>query len=251
MSLIKIYAGPGADRNEVLHLADKLQTEIVEELEEGMLLLQVDSQGISLRKDDLIMQGDYNNMLSRVRPGKLQHEMLAKAAKIKNLDHVPTAIDATAGMGEDTLILAAAGYQVKLFERDPVIAVLLQDTLRRAAQIPELEEIVSRMHFVEGDSVEAMRNLEESPDLIYLDPMFPARSKSGLIKKKFQLLQLLESPCSDGDEMLRAAILAKPKKILIKRPAKGEFLGGLKPSHSIGGKAIRYDCLINVGNIKI
>ena len=45
---------------------------------------------------------------------------------------------------------------------------------------------------------------EEIPDVILLDPMFPERRKSALIKKKFQLLQKLERPCADGEELLSA-----------------------------------------------
>ena len=44
------------------------------------------------------------------------------------------AVDATAGFGEDSLLLAAAGYNVELYEYDPVIAALLRDALRRAAR---------------------------------------------------------------------------------------------------------------------
>ena len=45
----------------------------------------------------------------------------------------PRAVDATAGLGEDSLLLAAAGFEVTLCEADPVIAVLLEDALTRAA----------------------------------------------------------------------------------------------------------------------
>ena len=153
------------------------------------------------------------------------------------------AVDATAGMGEDALLLAAAGFEVTLFEYNPIIAALLQDTLRRAADLPELKEAVSRMTLICGDSTLAMPALDPAPDVILLDPMFPARSKSGLIKKKFQLLQQLERPCSDEDELLTAAMAVRPKKLVIKRPLKGPFLAGVKPGYSLSGKAIRYDCM--------
>jgi 16S rRNA (guanine1516-N2)-methyltransferase len=82
------------------------------------------------------------------------------------------------------------------------------------------------------------------PDVIYLDPMFPERQKSGLIKKKFQLLQRLESPCADEEELLSAALAARPLRIVIKRPLKGPPLAGATPSYSLKGKAIRYDCIV-------
>lgn len=69
------------------------------------------------------------------------------------------AVDATAGFGEDSLLLAAAGYNVELYEYDPVIAALLRDALRRAAKSSDdaLRDAVSRMDLREGDSVSAMR----------------------------------------------------------------------------------------------
>ena len=65
-----------------------------------------------------------------------------------------------------------------------------------------------------------------------------------LKKKKFQLIHHLEKPCEDEEALLNAAIAAKPRKILIKRPVKGPYLCGRKPSYSIAGKAVRYDCLV-------
>lgn len=245
-SLILLLADSG-DEMLAREISEKLQIEIMREeakIPADLLYLRLNQDGLSLCKGALSMQGDYTQMLSRVLPGKLQHEKLVKAAKIKGTFEHPTAIDATAGMGEDTLILAAAGFEIQMYEKDPVIAFLLKDTLRRAAKVEELAPIVARMHVIEGDSIAAMRECTFMPDLIYLDPMFPARTKSGLIKKKFQLLQQLESPASDGEEMLQAAIMAKPRKIVIKRPQKGEYLGGMKPGYSIPGKAIRYDCLL-------
>jgi 16S rRNA (guanine1516-N2)-methyltransferase len=76
------------------------------------------------------------------------------------------------------------------------------------------------MELIYGDSIEAMKRLSAVPDVILLDPMFPKRQKSALIKKKFQLLQQLESPCGDEEALLNAAVTAGAKRILIKRPLK-------------------------------
>lgn len=264
------------------------QNDIFEAAEaRGMVLSMVDD-ALTLTKGDLALSCDLSHMIPRVKAGKLPHEMLVKAAKIKGTGRAEatdstldnggagansragtagtlTAIDATAGFGEDSLLLAATGFNVKLYEKDPIIAALLSDGLRRAAQVPELAEIVGRMELMEGDSVAAMKALAgsgpnaapetagfaesspaptaEPPDLIYLDPMFPQRQKSGLIKKKFQLLQQLERPCDDEAELLAAAIDAGPRKIVIKRPLKGPCLAGIKPGYTLYGKAIRYDCI--------
>ena len=186
------------------------------------------AKGVSLTGYGLSYQGDFENMLHRVTNGRLQHEMLIRAAKSDKPGR--KAIDATAGMGEDAFLLAAQGYEVTLFEQNPVIAVLLKDALRRAKKHPVLKDIASRMNLVQDNSVEGMSKLLDPVDVIYLDPMFPARQKSSLINKKLQLIQKLEPPCSEETDLFDAAISASPSKIIVKRPLKSEFLAGRKPS---------------------
>ena len=198
------------------------------------------AKGVSLTGYGLSYQGEFENMLHRVTNGRLQHEMLVRAAKSDKPGR--KAIDATAGMGEDAFLLAAQGYEVTLFEQNPVIAVLLKDALRRAKKHPVLKDIASRMNLVQDNSVEGMSKLLDPVDVIYLDPMFPARQKSSLINKKLQLIQKLEPPCSEETDLFDAAISASPSKIIVKRPLKSEFLAGRKPSYTLNGKAIRYDC---------
>lgn len=208
------------------------------------LTLARDDEGVYLTDGELIVRGDFTHMEKRLKQANLQGEMLVKAAKMKNLTRTPILLDATAGMGEDSLLLAASGFSVRLYEYDPVICALLRDTVERSRNIPSLADAASRMEVFAENSIEAMQNLNYRPDVILLDPMFPESGKSALIKKKFQLLRQLEKPCENGDDLLRAAIAAKPQKIIIKRPLKGPFLAGVKPSYSLTGKAIRYDCLV-------
>lgn len=212
------------------------------------LSLQQNAEGLTLTDGELSIMVDFREMLPRLKQSNLQREMLVKAARIKGQPMPQTLIDATAGFGEDSLILAAAGFQVQLYEFDEVIAVLLKDGMERALEIPELKEAVGRMKLVCGDSTEGMRKLDFKPDIVLLDPMFPARQKSALIKKKFQLIQRLESPCSTEEQLLDAAVAAEPKRIVIKRPLKGPYLADRKPSYSLEGKAIRYDCFVFARN---
>jgi len=214
-----------------------------ESLCEGEGLLHKDEEGLFLMDESgLKIRGDFTKMLPRLKANNLNGEMLVKAARIKNVS-CPVAVDATAGMGEDSLLLAAAGFRVKLFERDPVIAALLADTLRRSAQKPELADIVSRMELTCADSLEELPRLGFVPDVVVLDPMFPGRTKSASVKKKFQLIHQLERPCDTEEELLAAALSCGAHKIVIKRPLKGAYLAGRKPSYSLSGKAIRYDVI--------
>ena len=237
---IVVCMGKGAQKDAAVSLARRVGAPLADAPGDALTLL-VDGSGVTLCGFGLTFRGDFSQMLHRVSDGRLQHEMLVHIAKTK-VEH-PRAIDATAGMGEDAFLLAAAGYEVTLYEQNPVIAALLRDALRRAKKQPALGEIVARMHLVEGDSIAGMPQAD-APDLIFLDPMFPARQKSGLINKKLQLIQRLEQPCVEEDALFSAALAAHPKKIVVKRPLKGECLAGRAPSYSVKGKAIRYDCFV-------
>ena len=240
-SELVVCMGSGAQREAAEALARRTGAPLTDAAGDGLTLL-IDKSGVSLTGGGLSLRGDFEQMLHRISDGRLSHEMLVKIAKTKT-PH-PVAVDATAGLGEDSLLLAAAGYEVVMFERDAVIAALLRDALRRAKKNPALREIAARMRLIEGNSVELMSSAVSQPELIYLDPMFPSRRKSGLIGKKLQLIQKLEQPCADEEELLNAALNAKPAKIIIKRPLKGGFLAGRKPNYSVKGKAIRYDCVL-------
>lgn len=214
--------------------------------------------GIVLSGEGMELLPDFADMLPRVAPNRLGRELLVRAARVKRREDSgsagapPAAIDATAGLGQDSFLLAAAGFEVTLFEADLVIATLLADALGRARADARLSAIACRMHLVAGDAVTGMRNLARAvaagegaaPDVVYLDPMFPERRKSAAVKKKFQLLHRLERPCGNAAELLDAAISLRPRKVVVKRPAKGEPLAGRAPAHALAGKAIRYDVLV-------
>lgn len=207
------------------------------------LVLRTDERGLALVGDGMELRGDFTRMLPRLRRGALQGELLVKAAKLRGVES-PTAIDATAGLGEDALLLAAAGYRVTLCEHDPVIAALLRDAVRRAGEDERLCEIAARMDVVEADSIEVLAGLDQSPDLVYLDPMFPERRRHAATNKKLQLFQRLERPCQNEGVLMQAALAARPRKIVVKRPLKGPYLADVKPSSSLAGKVVRYDVVV-------
>lgn len=237
----------GGDQAAAATLAEQLGVDLVDagDCIQGSSnpLLLVGPDGLSLESGGMRLRGDLEHMLSRIRRNNLSHELVVRAARVKGVEH-PQVVDATAGLGEDSLLLAAAGFDVLLFERDPVIAALLADSLERARGVPQLADAVSRMRLERRDSMDALPNLGFRPDVVLLDPMFPARHKSASVKKKLQLLQVLEQPCTDERELLQAARAAGPRKIIVKRPAKGPLLAGAKPSYSVSGKAIRFDCIV-------
>ena len=206
--------------------------------------VETSENGLELSSGSMSMHVDFTKMLSRIKQNNLSRELLVRAAKIKNCDKRPVAIDATAGLGEDSLLLAASGFHVYMYEKDPRVAALLKDAMSRALDCPELAACIMHMELEEADSREILPSLSFTPDIIYLDPMFPARRKSAAVKKKFQLLHQLALDDEDASDLLQLAIEVRPRKIIVKRPIKGPYLGDMKPSYSIKGKAIRYDCLV-------
>lgn len=243
---VRLFALAGADEDVLTALEERLGgrarhgAPVVESDEVALLL---DADGLSLVGDGEVLRADFTKMLPRIAHNKLHRELVVRAAKIKGADEPLSAVDATAGLGEDAFLLAAASFEVTLYERDPVIAALLDDALRRGAADPDLAPIVSRMELVEGDSVAALPAINPAPDVVLLDPMFPERRKSALVKKKFQILHRLERPCSDEAALLNAALAARPRKVVIKRPLKGPYLADRKPEYSLKGTSIRYDCI--------
>lgn len=209
-------------------------------------------EGLTLTDGTMELRADFARMLPRLKQGRLQQELLVKASRMKGAEQ-PWAIDATAGFGEDSLLLAAAGFTVDLYEQDCVIAALLQDALDRAKDDLALADAVARMRLHAGeDSIAGLRQTAvlvdqgelAAPDVVYLDPMFPERTKSAAVKKKFQLLHHLEQPCADEQTLVEAALAVHPCKVVIKRPVKGALLAGVKPSYQLSGKAVRYDVLV-------
>ena len=168
-------------------------------------------------------------------------QMIAKAVGIQPGVR-PTLLDATAGLGKDAFVLASLGCQVSLIERQPIIAALLEDGLQRARGDLEVGVIVQRMHLLHGNSIELMQAWKgEPPQVIYLDPMFPHREKTALVKKEMRLFRPLVGDDMDAPALLAAALALASHRVVVKRPRKAPCIEGPKPSHTLEGKSSRYD----------
>ncbi|QRY81981.1 class I SAM-dependent methyltransferase [Pseudomonas sp. PDNC002] len=168
-------------------------------------------------------------------------QMIAKAVGIQQGVR-PHVLDATAGLGKDAFVLATLGCEMDLTERQPIIAALLEDGLARAAGDFEVGGIVARMRLLPGNSIERMAAWEgEAPQVIYLDPMFPHRDKSALVKKEMRLFRPLVGDDLDAPALLEAALKLASHRVVVKRPRKAPIIEGQKPSYSLEGKSSRYD----------
>ncbi|MDZ5603539.1 class I SAM-dependent methyltransferase [Pseudomonas sp. RP23018S] len=168
-------------------------------------------------------------------------QMIAKAVGIAQGIR-PTVLDATAGLGKDAFVLASLGCSMTLIERQPLIAALLEDGLSRARLVAEVAPIVERMRLLTGNAIEHMQHWQgEAPQVIYLDPMFPHRDKSALVKKEMRVFRPLVGDDQDAPALLAAALALATHRVVVKRPRKAPIIEGAKPSHSIDGKSSRYD----------
>ncbi|WP_392560833.1 class I SAM-dependent methyltransferase [Orbus sturtevantii] len=180
-------------------------------------------------------------MAHRRQFGGGRGEAVAKAVGVKG-DYLPYVIDATAGLGRDAFVLAAIGCRVKMFERHPVVAALLYDGLNRAYQDAEmagwLPQHLSLMHH---NSLDQLHCVIDKPDVVYLDPMFPHRQKSALVKKEMRVFQQLVGSDSDADRLLDLARGVAKKRVVVKRPDYAPFMAEQPPISSIKTKNHRFD----------
>lgn len=203
---------------------------------------------------------------------------IAKAVGLNHSGFKPQVLDLTAGLGRDGFVLASLGASVLMLERHPVVFALLDDGLARAraqavnqidhgsqidhdGQVDDkdtngLVEILNRISSAGQDASSYLQNLKATsdinysdtiypdiiyPDIIYIDPMFPAREKSGKVKKEMQLFHQLVGTDDDSSVLLPLALETARYRVVVKRSAHAPFLADQKPGYSLKGKSTRFD----------
>ena len=168
----------------------------------------------------------------------VRNEMVVKAVLGRDKQHLPSVIDATAGLGRDSFLLAVLGCRVTMIERHPIVSALLQDGLQRYRQGGELA-VIERLDFVYGDF--SRGDGPATAKVVYLDPMFPKREKSALVKKEMQIFKQMVGGDADSDRLLPEAKNRATRKVVVKRPAKAEHLSDATPTYSLSGRSSRFD----------
>jgi len=182
--------------------------------------------------------------------GRMRHrrrgghnELLGRAVGIGKWPDL-SVLDATAGLGRDSFVLADLGCRVTLCERSDLVFALLRDGLERARSGSDawLREVSGRMQLYYGDSLDWMReHAGEAVDVVYLDPMFPARKKSARVKKEMWLFQRLLAEDDRGEQLLAPALALAQRRVVVKRPASAPPLAERRPDFQLSGKAVRFD----------
>lgn len=206
-------------------------------------------------------------------------DMLIKAVSPRKIPGGAIVYDLTAGFGQDSLLILENGAsQVCMVERDPIVATLLQDALRRRDNIiiqnNNNNNNDDEQHYYYSNSkaklslsvghgatiiksshhdAAAIVQQQQQPDVCYLDPMFPPRTKSAAVKKNMQILHsLLESQelqaeqeqLDDQVELLEAALTVAKARVVVKRPIHAPHLGNIKPSFDLRGSVNRFDVYV-------
>ena len=179
-------------------------------------------------------------ILHRLKYGKGRGQNLAKAIGMK-FNKNRNIIDATAGLGYDSFILASLGAKVTLIERSQKMHELLQNGINEGISFGgEIEKIINRMELLFGDSKDILPKL--TPEVIMIDTMYKERKKTALVKNNMRLVREIVGPDTDYIELLEVALNCAKNRVVLKQPKYAEPIKDIKKcSHQIIGKTIRYD----------
>lgn len=217
------------------------------------LLLVVTAQHLELRvirgESDLLggnaVYADLTAIDTTSPAGRKLDMPLLKAVGIKKgQPDRPSVIDCTAGFGEDAWLLASHGCAVTAIERQPVIAALLEDAVRRAETLkPEIAQALT-LNRADGLDWLAQR---PAADAIVLDPMFPLGRKAKE-RKPMRVLRMLAGDDDDAPALLDAALQTGVHRVCVKRPLHAPLIEHeTRPGPDVvyKGKAVRFDVYLN------
>ncbi len=208
--------------------------------ENGLSLLSLDDQGMAMRVGVDFTSGNWQRRIASVRRERIIRAMGRKA------DSATMIIDATGGLGRDSFLLAAAGFQVRVVERNPLLAALLEDGLLRAGESQVTREISARISLTCGDACHYLERQQHRADIVYLDPLFPAQKKSAKVKKELQVIREIADRDDDPTRLFAAAFKAAAGRVVVKRPQQGPWLNNRPPSYCVSGKIVRFDIYLKM-----
>lgn len=228
-------------------LADALALPLVTERPaEESWILNIDQDGLSIVPTATVhrpLRIDFSSpsLDYRRRLGGGRGQAIARAVGLKG-GKKPRVLDATAGLGRDSFILASLGCSVTMIERSAIMAALLADGLLRGKIEPNIAAVIDRMSLCATNAVNWISDREDVGfDVIYIDPMFPPRTKSALVKGDMQLLHELIGVDEDVELLLSTALQSTASRVVVKRPKRSGDVAGLTPSFVLQGKSSRFD----------
>lgn len=185
---------------------------------------------------------DFSNHQLSHRLGQLRgrNELLAKAIGFR-AERPVSVFDTTAGTGTESILLAALGCDVTLFERHPDVAAALKAAIQAGQQSETLAPILKGMQLHMGCAIAYMQaHPDTRPDIIYCDPMFYPREKSAASKKEITALQTLVGHDVDDEALVALALERAQKRVVVKRAKKAPHLVKA-PTFSLKARSHRFD----------
>ena len=174
--------------------------------------------------------------------GGKKSEAVAKAC-FGSMDK-PVIFDGTAGLGRDAFVNAYLGAEVHLFERNPVVRLLLKHGIERAVNsiVTQEDEELYRNRLILED-VSSLKDYHGGvlPDTVYLDPMYPERQKNALVKKEMRVFHYLIGSDNDREELLACARSIAQRRIVMKNPKWAPVLDEKSCVSAIVTKNHRFD----------
>lgn len=254
MLTIAISADRGIPKSLLDKLAKQTSLPLLDPHIQADYLLHITTEFLELRKTNIDQKKPKHESIHvDFVTGKVNHRRLhgggkgqdiAKAIGLHKIKE-PKVLDLTAGMGGDAFVLATLGANITMVERNFVTHALLDDAINRAklSADEELQAIINRITLKNEDALLTLENLDSDlPDVIYIDPMFPARSKSAQVKKEMQFFHDIVGTDEDSENLLLKSLNLAKKRIVVKRPRLAEKLTDkIQPAFEISGKSTRYD----------
>jgi len=220
------FLSPKSDSFQLRLLPEYLALEQLDDPKQGLVFVDFASGAVAHRR----------------KFGGGKGQSIAKAVGLKSGVKLHV-IDATAGLGRDAFVLASLGCHVDMVERSPIAAALLEDGLDRALLDAEIGGWVQeRLQLTHASGYDYLQ--QHKADVVYLDPMFPHKKKSALVKKEMRVFQGVVGADSDADDLLDVALAAAKYRVVVKRPDYAPFLNDKKPSMSIKTKKNRFDVYV-------
>ena len=185
---------------------------------------------------------DFGSAAMRRRRRGGHNEALGRAVGAGKFSDL-TVVDATAGLGRDSFVLADLGCRVIMLERSPIVNALLRDGVERAMASDDawLRTVAGRMSLVCVEAADWLAGAAASAvDVVYLDPMFPARRKSARVKKEMWAFQQLIVDRA-SPPLLELALARAGRRVVVKRPARAPNLEEREPAFTLPGRTVRFD----------
>lgn len=242
--IAQILAQPSDEENELkrklnlpLFRLDKIDKSI------APFFLRVDRNGLALHSTAEISPGELRVNFSSLRfrvNNALFKQNLLKAVGARR-GRRPKILDATAGLGTDSFLLANAGCSVIAFEANPVVFALLEDGVMRYKQLGIKEEKIVSNLFLKNEDFLSTESVSNEIEVVYLDPMFPSKSKAAQAKKGMAYLQELVGKNNTDAKLFGLATDIARNRVVVKRAKKSPFMSMAKPTLSFKGGSCRFD----------